>query len=394
MSEIYDIVVVGMGASGLFAMANLESKLNVLGLDSQKKAGQKLKLTGGGRCNLTNTENVKHLVKQYTDSSFVRPIIYGFNNEKTIEYFEKIGLKIKEEQGKIYPLSNNAEDVTKILLAEIEKKKHKIKYNEKVCDIKFCDDCIEVLGQNNVFKSRSVIIATGGASYLKTGSTGELLRKVFGCKEFESGLSQIYIKENVFRNVACVNVKVKLKYKKQNFDGEMLVVGNMLTGPEIMNLSNYIDKGESFFIDFIPYITAEELKNQIVEKGSDNPKKLLKTILSELLDLPESILRSLLEELKIEKIKMAELKGKDLNKFINSCKFKEFRVEGKCPLDKATVSLGGISLTDVDNGKMCWKKDERVYVIGEALDVVGNCGGYNLQFAFSSAYRVAKYLNK
>ncbi len=384
---MYDLIVVGLGASGLFALANADKNLKVLGIEQNEIPGRKLNITGGGRCNLTKTGDIKSFVDSYTHPSFVRPILNAFNNDKLIEYFESRGFNTKVDGTKVIPKSERAKDVTDFFIKEIERKGHKLHFEEEIIDIIADEDSIKVVSKASKYECKNLIFACGGATYIETGSNGKLMRKLFDISQLESGLSPLYVEEESFNGLKGVSANVRLKYKKKDFVGSMLFTGTYLTGPVILDVSNYIEEGETFTLDFIPEKNIDVLKSEIKEKAKTDGKKLLKTVLSEMSSMPESLLKTLVKENDLEETKLADLKSSDLNHLIESLKNYNLTLKSKFPLEKAIVSKGGIRIEDIDNKTMALKKDSRIKVVGEAIELVGNCGGYNLQFAFSSAHR-------
>ncbi len=392
--KIYDVIVVGLGAAGLFAMANLDAKLNVLGIERNRKAGLKLAITGGGRCNLTNDDNLKKLVAAYTDPSFVRPIIYGFNNCKTVQYFEQSGLPLIVQNGRFYPKSQIAQDVVAHFLKQIEKRGHHLQLNETVVDIITTEPTIKLSTNVGSYHCKHLIVATGGATYPQTGSDGKLLQNCFDISAFQAALSPLYIAETLFKGVKGVSLAVAIKYGQRHFSGDLLFGGDLLTGPVIYDLSNYIAAGEQFLVDFAPQISRQAMRQEIKKMAVESPKKSLKNALLTVLNLPQSVVKVLIAERALQDVQLANLKAKDLTALIDTCKALPLTAKAKLPLAKATVSKGGIKTGDIDNKTMCLKKDDRISIVGEAIELVGACGGYSLQFAFSSAYRAVQKLNR
>ncbi len=386
MQEIYDVIVVGMGASGLFALANVDKNKKALGIEAKSKVGLKLGITGGGRCNITNVKDIKNYHNYYTEPSFVRPILNAFNPNKTIEYFESRGFHLMKEGDRVLPKTEKAKDVIDFFLQQIEGKGHKIHLEEEILDFKADTDYITVKSKASSYQCKKLILAVGGASYPQTGSTGKLLKNSFDIAPFQPALSSLQINEDYFKDLHGVSLNVKIKYKKKSFENNLLFAGTMLTGYAIMDLSNYIGINEEFMLDFAPYINREELKENVQEARFSQPKKLVKTVLLECLKLPESFINVLIERSNLKGVHLADLKKKDLNKFIELLKGTSLSVQSKLPLEKAICSLGGVKIQDIDNKTMSLKSDSRICVIGEALEPVGACGGYNLQLAWSTAF--------
>ncbi|MDO4772271.1 MAG: aminoacetone oxidase family FAD-binding enzyme [Bacillota bacterium] len=389
---MYDVIVVGLGAAGLFATANLDSRHKVLGIEASKRPGLKLGITGGGRCNLTNTDEIKKLVDSYTNPSFVRPILHAFNNLKTKEYFESRGLPLIEENSKLFPKSQDAKDVIAFFLSQIEKRGHRLHVEEEVLELVSEEGFVTVKSAASAYTCKKVIIACGGATFPQTGSTGRLLKKCFAISPFEPALSSLFIKEASFVGLQGVSIKAELKYGKKRFAGDLLFAGGMLSGPVAMDLSNYIQEGEAFTADFLPGRGKEELKEALQTYGASYPKRKLQSALLDCTELPQSLVKLVLSQLALAETGMAELKSEDLNALLERLKAGVLHVEAKLPLEKAIVSKGGIKCADIDNRTMCLKSDPNIIVVGEAIELVGACGGYNLQFAFSSAHRAVSNL--
>lgn len=393
----YDIIVIGMGAAGLFALANLPKSINAIGLESQKSSGKKLLITGNGRCNLTNEDEVKTLVGHYNNSSFVRPIIYGFNNTATRQWFEDRGLNTISISGRIFPKSLSSQSVLDCLNMEIS---HPILNNKRVIRINTTPSSIEVYSSDgDKFSARQIIIAVGGASYPHTGSDGDLMRILsrgdlpIKIKPFESGLCSIYPSKFQFGDLAGIAVPVCLSsasLKKANkiIKRQLLFAHNHLSGPAIMDLSNYIKEGEIFKIDFLPDINKTDFEKKLNNMLKDNPKKQIKNILSDYLDLPQALVDLLTGG--FAKQKSADLTRAGRAEISNNFKEMSLCVAKKTPLQGSVISQGGVDVDQINSSDMSLKKDGRVKIIGEALDISGHCGGYNLQFAFSSAYRAVR----
>ncbi len=397
---MYDVIVIGLGASGLFALANIDKNIKVLGIDSNKIAGKKLRITGGGRCNLTQTKDVKSLVSSYTHPSFVRPILYGFNNQQLMEYFSSRGFELILEGQRVYPKTQRADSVADFLLNQVFKKGHELRFDEKVLSLDFGENQnknhnIVVKTSKNEYITKSIIIATGGASYSKTGSDGLLISKYFTIRDFEPALCHMYLKQKYFNQLQGISTRVKIKYADKIFEDEILFAGKFCTGPVIYDLSNYIKYNDDFTIDFMIDISEGELINEIRQVIKAQPKMLVRNAFIDKFNylLPERLIRAIFEMLNLDRCICAEFKKSDFNALIKGCKSCKLSIDKKAPIENATVTIGGIKVDDISNKTMCLKNDDRIMVIGEAIELVGNCGGYNLQFAFSSAVRVAKYIN-
>ncbi len=387
---MYDVVVVGLGASGLFALANIEHNVKALGIEKNKVAGKKLALTGGGRCNLTRTEDVKRIVAGYSHSRFVRPVLYGFNNKHLMEYFESRGLPLTVEDGKVFPKSEKASDVTRFFLKEIEQRGHELRFHEEVLDIVAHEDFVEVETTVAAYRCKNLIFACGGATYPGTGSDGRLMKRMFDISKLEPALCPLYVEDKTFDILRGVSTTVRVSYGKEIFEGSVLFSGSYLTGPVILDLSNYVQVGEDFVVDFVPEKTAEQLEEDLCILSEKYPKRRLKRLFLEVVNMPERVVDILFFTFHLDGVCLVDVKRKAFRRFLEQVKNYRFTVRAKVPLEQAMVSKGGVKLSDLDTKTLALKNDPRIMVVGEALEVVGNCGGYNLQFAFSSAYRAVR----
>lgn len=390
--EIYDVIVVGMGASGLFFLSNLSSDIKAIGIEAGNSAGRKLLITGGGRCNLTNIENIKTFAEKYDKPSFARPILYAFNNKDLISWFEKRGILLVEENKKIYPKSMKAATVLNYFLSEIKNKKHEIFYNEKALSYSAeHSDYISLKTSKNIYFSKKIIISVGGASYPHTGSDGKFLTENFNIISFRSGLCHIYLKDNPFFELKGITItKVMISFDKKNIYGDLLFGGEFLSGPVVMDYSNYSNKGDRFVIDFLPDFEKEDIINKLKAVILRYPKKLAKTVFEDYLGLPKNFVTFICEKSFDLSTQSSNLKKKELIKFVEFLKNYSCEVKEHQKLKYSKVCRGGISTDLIDKKTMVFKKEPRLIFIGEALDVVGRTGGYNLQFAFSSAMQALR----
>ncbi len=382
---MFDVIVIGLGAAGLFSLSVLDRGLNVLAIEKNEVAGRKLKITGGGRCNLTKIYDIKSFPNYYTHPSFVRPILNAYSNEKLMDYFVSGGLQLTEEDGKVFPKSEKAQSVIDFFMDKIEHNGHKMNFSEKVLDIEPHPDKLVVLTDKGRHLTRNVIIATGGKAYTPVGSDTSLIEDLFDIERFSSGLSPIYIESTAFRDLSGVSIRVQLKFSDKRILAPMLFAGKYLTGPAIFDASNYLERGDVFRIDFVPEFDEDKLRNLLLSEIVENPKKLVKTIVQSALDLPERFITVLFNELSIRDVKAGDMKKVDLYNLIFHLKNWEFKVRSKFSIDKAYGTVGGVNVAMIDNRTMALKSNESVYVVGEALEPLGQSGGFNLQFAFSSA---------
>ena len=170
---IYDVVIIGAGAAGLFAAANLSSDRKVLILERNDRPGIKLLMTGASQCNITNVENIKTFIKKYNNPKIARKVLYSFNNAMLMAYFEGLGLKLQvREDGKVFPESMRSKDVLEVLMKEIRSKNHQLNCNESVQYIRWQESIglFSVVTDKLKYTTKKIMVATGGQSYPKSGS--------------------------------------------------------------------------------------------------------------------------------------------------------------------------------------------------------------------------------
>jgi len=388
---MYDVIIIGSGPAGL--MAGIASKnINSLILEKNNIAGKKLLLTGNGRCNLTNLKSNNDFLNSVDyNKKFLYSAINKFGPKEVYEYFNDCGLLLKEEDNnRIFPLSNKASDIVNILV----KNTCNIKYEEEVIEIKNYDLYKEVITKTNIYKTKNVIISTGGSSYKITGSTGDNM--VFA-KQLNQPTISLYptevgviLKDKL--DIAGTSIdNVIITYKKYKKQGNLIYTHRGLSGTSIMSLSEfiYLNTEKEIKIDLLPSYTKEELISYI--KNYDREKEIL-TCLNTLFSKRFSLY--LLERLNIKSEKIKSINSKDLLKIIDNIKELKYEVDRVCSLDEAYATGGGIDMKYIDTTTMESKINKGIYFAGEALDIHGPIGGYNITLALSTGYLAGKSIEE
>lgn len=382
-----------------------EAGADVLLLEKNAGLGRKLLLTGKGRSNITRAEfNSKELVKKYgKEGDFLLYPLSVFGVKETIDFFEKKGLKTKIERGKrIFPQSDSAHDVLKILIDYLKKGKVKIMANSEVKEI-ICQknkiakiilrDGLEILAKN-------YIIATGGKSYPGAGSTGEgyLWLEKLGHKinKLRPALVPLRIKERwpkLARGLSLKNIGLTVfqNNKKRDFRfGEMLFTHFGVSGPVVLDLSFKIGEllekgGVKLVLDLKPALDFQTLDKRLQSDFSKYSNKLFKNSLTDL--LPQKLISVVIDlsGLNPEK-KVNEIKKEERKKLVKLLKGLEMQVSGLMGFDMAIITSGGVSLKKIDSKTMKSKLVENLFLAGEIIDLHGPTGGYNLQLCWSTGY--------
>lgn len=373
---IYDVIIIGAGASGLFLAANLKNK-KVLIIEKEKIKGKKLLMSGGSKCNFTNNINIKDFIPKYNNPSFVRPILYKFNNKMLIEWFNKRGLKHTIIKDKVFTKDFDSKSLLNTLLKEI---KAEILLNT-VC--RHIDTEEKIIKVNNKYKTKNLVIASGGLSYTTNDPLYENLN--YEKTKRVPSLTPLHIDDKDFYSLSGISLNAKIK----SLEGSILFAKKYLTGPLILDISSKIKEKDNIYIDFLPNITEEKLNIELQKSSKKNIINFLSFT-----NLPLNFLSLILKKSKVdEKTKKEELSRDKIQNIIKNLKNYKFKIIKKEGFDKAIVTKGGINTSIIDNKTMALKADKRIYFIGEVLDIDAFTGGFNLQFAFSSAYLCSRNLS-
>ncbi len=380
MKRETEILILGAGASGLMLTALLERD-DYLIVDNNPKVGSKILVSGGGKCNITNG-NLK--AKNYVaEQRFVRNVLKRFDNYDLLEWLQRRGLKPIVRKNHQYFCENSAKELVNLLKKEINPKN--ILLNCEVKEVKKIERGFEVVTSRGAIFAKKVVLATGGLSFPKLGATsiGYEVAKSFGHKvsTLSAGLVGFTVQpeEFFFKSLSGISTEVKIRVGEKEIDGSLLFTHKGVSGPAVLNASLYWQKGK-IAIDFIPSVNLEAVKSS-------------KKNISRVLGLPNRVAKAFLENLDVEDRACREL-SRDEWKKIDRLKSYSFAPAGTFGYSKAEVTKGGVVVDEIDASDMMSKKVKNLYFIGEVLDVTGELGGYNFQWAFSSAYVCAKGLNR
>lgn len=397
------VIVVGGGPAGLMACSVLQKRVEkVILIEKNNILGKKLRITGKGRCNITNSAPIDEFIRNVpTNGKFLYSAFYSFTNDDVVRMFEESGVKTKVERGgRIFPESDSAKDVAEAMKANALKSNVKwikaeaeeiVAENGRVCGVKT---------RKGIIEGDSVILATGGMSYPGTGSDGKGYRiseKVgHTVIKPKPSLIPVVTKEKWVSEVMGLSLKnVKLtvlkKGKKEIFDdfGEMLFTHFGISGPIVLSASAHmknIDKEDyQVRIDLKPALEREQLDKRICRDFEKYIRKQLINALDDL--LPKALIPVVIE-----------LSGIDERKPVNSITKEErmrlgeviknlpLTVAGFRPIDEAIITSGGIKVSEINPSTMESKLLPGLFFAGEIIDVDAYTGGFNLQIAFSTGY--------
>lgn len=391
----YDIAIIGGGPGGMMA-AIAAKNCNVVILEKNQQLGRKLLLTGGGRCNITNNKPMKKLLDSFDEKNFLKHAFYTLTNDKLLKLFEDKGLNfIEEDDNRIFPETEKARDVVKVLEEYLEGTD--IIYNFDADEITKTEDKFII---NNQIKASKVIIATGGITYQETGSDGAGL-KIFDTKRTSVKFGLVPLIANYhFENYEGITLyDISVSYGDKSYRGDVLITHKGLTGPAILNVSNEISKDLDYdllknynvefddiriSLDLMPDINKEELLSKVTKDFQEKGKVLLKNYLKYY--LTNRFIPFFLDEAEIDgEVKLANVLKEDKQKLVDSLKCLKLEIIGfNSSLSKITI--GGIKSSAIDSKTMESLETKGLYYAGEVLEPVGPTGGYNLKIAFSTGY--------
>ncbi|SKA92280.1 NAD(P)/FAD-dependent oxidoreductase [Sporosarcina newyorkensis] len=403
---MYDVIVIGGGPSGLMAsIAAAEQNKRVLLLEKGRKLGNKLAISGGGRCNVTNRLSQEDIIKHIPGNG---KFLYGpfsvFNNQDIIQYFEGLGVPLKEEDhGRMFPVSNKAKDVVNALLNQMDKFEVEVRLECRVQKLLMNDEKILGVRLDNgeELQANAVVVAVGGKAVPQTGSTGDgypwaeraghTVTELYPT-EVPLLSKEPFIVSKELQGLALRDVNVSVLNKKGktlvSHQMDMLFTHFGLSGPAILRCSQFVVKEQMkngkqpvlLQIDSIPDQHEEQLMQSITKVLKDESKKQVKTSLKGL--VPERWLLFLLQKAEIAETEIgADIPKEAIRKLAHLLKTFPVHVTGTQPIEKAFVTGGGVSVKEIEPKTMASRKKSGLFFCGEILDIHGYTGGYNITAA-------------
>lgn len=392
------VIIVGGGPAGIMAALSAAKNNEVILIEKNKEIGMKLRLTGGGRCNITNNRDIEEFFdKIVNNNKFLYSALYTFSNYSLLEYLSSKGLEYKVElDEKVYTKSDKADEVIDLLKNDLRNNDVNIKYNTTITDLIIEDNVIKgvITSYGEKILGDKIIITTGGKSFPNTGSDGTMysVLEKYGhtITPIYAALIPLVIKEEFVKKLQGVSIKdvvvsAKIKKKKIEKSGDMLFTHFGISGPAVLKLSSYVNKalteGEvEITLDFLKDKSKEEISK--IMRSNTN-----KTVFNNLKGvLPQNFLKVVFEILGLSEIKASDLKKEDEYKVIEYMKEMKLTARETLTIKAAQVTSGGVKVKEINASTMESKLIKNLYFAGEVIDVDAETGGYNLQIAFSTGY--------
>ncbi|MDC3400988.1 NAD(P)/FAD-dependent oxidoreductase [Candidatus Pelagibacter ubique] len=392
MTEQFDVIVVGAGAAGMMSAIEAGKRgRKVLLVDHAKKIGEKIRISGGGRCNFTNIHT--HPSKFISNNpKFVISALKQYTQNNFIDLIKKHNIKFHEKKlGQLF-CDESAQQIIDMLLLECEMAKVVLKKDTIINDIdKQNDKYFIVVGSDQYF-CQSLIIATGGLSIPKIGASkfGYDIAQKFGLKVIETlpALVPLTFSEKILeicKELTGLSVEAVVSFKKTFFEEGMLFTHRGLSGPSILQISSYWKLGDNIKVNLSPKLDVDKFLN---DRKISNPKQDISITVSEI--LPKRLANIICNENNVNG-NICELSNKVLTSLSNSINAWAINPTGTEGYRTAEVTLGGIDTEEISSKTMMSNKHPGLFFIGEVVDVTGHLGGYNFQWAWSSGYVAGQY---
>jgi len=408
----YDVIIVGAGASGLVAaIAAARQGSSVLVIDRKEKAGKKILATGNGKCNYTNRVQTTDCYRS-DDSAFARKVLSCFDVNQTLKFFEELGIYPKEREGYYYPNSEQATSVVQVLIMEGTRLGVEYHYSEAVLEVMephytIITESTEDKRRHN-YHSEKLILAAGGCASPSLGSDGSgyqlatslghsLIKPLPALVQLKSPDKYCKTVSGV-RTIAVVTAFADQKPIAKE-EGEIIFTDYGISGIPILQISRFLskalDQGRNCHleIDFMKDLTLDQLSELLDKRLQHYPNQTLEENMVGLFNHKLNYI--IIKEAKLDPfLPSKRINASEVSKLVKQIKQLKLTINGTNSFENAQVCCGGVNTKEVEPSTMESKKNKDLYLVGELLDVDGTCGGYNLQWAWSSGYQAGTAAGK
>ena len=391
---LYDLIIIGAGAAGLFAAANVPPENRVLVLEKAAAPGQKLLLTGNGQCNLTNAGDIADFLLRYgPNGKHLRPVLFPFSNLALMAWFEDRGLPLTTRpDGKVFPASLDARDVLTLLLDQSRKNGVELRCNTPAIALTPINGAFQIETPTDTLTARRILVTTGGASYPHTGSDGGF----FACLEAlgipliprRPALCPVFVHDYPYSALSGISFAgCAITIGPLRAHGSLLLTHRGFSGPVILNNARSITQGAELTINYLPNTDPTALRRTLLQSATGSAQQII-TLLETETHLPRRFLEHICQRAnRPPDTKAARLGGPEMAQIATLLTADSYTVSGLGGYQTAMATAGGVSLDEINLRIMSAKRYPNLHFAGEVLDIDGDTGGYNLQFAFSSAMK-------
>ncbi len=388
---IYDCIIIGAGAAGLFCAAGFDNRpdgFNGLILEKTRQAGTKLLMSGSGQCNVTHSGSIKDFIPRYgRNGRVVRSCLYQYNNRHLQAFLHENGVEtVTREDGKVFPRSMDARQIRGMLLSRARQNGFVLRTESPVTAISPApDDLWQVTtADQRVSATPCLIVASGGCSYPSTGSDGsffDVLRRDLNLEitELRPALTPVNVCGYPYKalsGIALPGARLSVWREDRKIaeaSGSLLFTHENFSGPLILNMSKNITKNDKIMLNYI-YPCEKSIALEKIIHGTKSSRMQLQNLLPQIFNLPKALIQAILARTGEKPKAIAARLTED-----------SFTVQSLAGFSKPMATTGGVALSAIDPKTMQCRRYPGLFIIGEALDIDGETGGYNLQFAYASA---------
>ena len=392
-STAHDIVIIGAGAAGLFCASLCAGRgYDTLVLDHRQKVAEKIRISGGGRCNFTNRwSGPENFLSQ--NPHFAKSALAGYSPYDFIDLVERHHIAYHEKKlGQLF-CDHSAQNIIDMLFYECQENGVKTSFGTMIHSLSKQDDGFEIRTDQGRLTAKKLIIATGGLSIPKIGATGfgyDIARQ-FGLRIIKPRAALVPLTFTDKLKAHCadlsgLSVEARVQFEKTSFSEGLLFTHRGLSGPSILQISSYWREGEAISVDLAP--EAPSLAALLATK-QQTPRAEITTILAR--TLPKRLAQQICETQGVTG-RLADLKDSALQKIAERIHNWQIAPNGTEGYRTAEVTIGGVDTDELSSKTMESKKVAGLYFIGEVMDVTGHLGGHNFQWAWASAYAAASHM--
>jgi predicted Rossmann fold flavoprotein len=402
-NDFFDVIVIGAGPAGIMAsISAAKNKKSVLLLEKLPKIASKLKATGGGKCNLTNTLSSAEFMEKFgKNGRFMSHALETFTANDLRDFFASIGVQSHAPDGfRVFPITHSSTIILQALDDELENQGVKIECNVNIKEIKK-EEIFTLISEEKTYQSKNIIIATGGLGYPTLGATGDgySYAKEFGHEitSLHPAMMPLFTKEKNFASckadtIAKAILKVDLpKYKKLKLTGDLIFTNNGIRGPVVLDFARELTpilakyNEVPLLISFLKGMNEEQIYKHIKDETTKNPTNTILENLNTL--LAQSVANEICNICDINpNEKFKNIDGIKREKLIKTLAWTPLTVIGHEGFKNAMITRGGVELKEIDSKTMQSKIINGLFFCGEVVNIDGPCGGYNLQWSFSSGF--------